>query len=206
MFQRMPWLVRWQAELLVLQTTQQPKIVQALNDTTRLSESVDRASRAAESISQTAEKLPEQFAEERQALLSALQDQESKLNTLFDTGTKFSDSLSVTITNFNALMVRFGVGIPDTNPPSTEAEGPPFNILDYATTAERITAMAQQLNLAITELNTTLDSPALDKLSNQATADVRGVLNHAFLLAAGLIVLCLICGLVYRKVAGRQAK
>ena len=43
--QWMPWLMRWQAELVVLDTTNQPKISQALEDATCLSESIDRFSK-----------------------------------------------------------------------------------------------------------------------------------------------------------------
>ena len=203
---RMPWLLRWQSELLLLDATTQPKVAQALEDTTRLSESVDRASTAAETISRAAESLPAQIAAERQAIVEALEAQEGQLNTVFRSGTAFSDSLGVTITNFDALMKRFGVGEPSTNAAPPDPNAKPFDILDYAKTAEQVTAMAKELNVAINELNTTLDSPAIDKLSNQATADVRSILNHAFLLAAGLVVLVLVCALIYRAAAGRKAK
>ncbi|MCU0788952.1 MAG: hypothetical protein MUC91_12355, partial [Verrucomicrobia bacterium] len=191
--QRMPWLVRWQSQLMVLETTDQPKVAQALNDATSLGTSIDRVSQAAETISQTAAALPAQIAAERQAIVAALDAQEGKITTVLQSGTEFSTSLNTTIGTFDALMKRFGVGEPDTNPPPAGPQGPPFNILDYAQTAEQITGMAKALNVAIAELNTTLDSPALDRLSHQATADAHSVLNHAFLLAAGLVVLILVC-------------
>ena len=43
-----------------------------------------------------------------------------------------------------ALASQFGVGQPIVAPPDTNS--PPFNILDYARTAEQIATMAQQLN------------------------------------------------------------
>ncbi len=153
--QRMPWLVRWQAELLVLDATTQPQVAQALKDATSLSESVDRASQAAESISQTAAVLPARIAAERKAIMEALEAQEGQLNTVFHSGTEFSDSLGITITNFDALMKRFGVGVPDTKTAPPDPNARPFDVLDYAKTAEQVTAMAKQLNLAINELNTT---------------------------------------------------
>lgn len=206
MLQRMPWVLRWQTELTLLETADQPHFTQVLQDATSLSASADRASRAAEGLSQVAEKLPEQVSAERKAIVDALEQQESQLNTLFQSGTAFSDSLGITITNFDALMVRFGVGVPDTNAPPPAPNAKPFDILDYAKTAEQVAAMAKELNVTIKELNTTLDSPALDKLSNQATTDVRGLLNHAFVLGAGLVVVVLVCALVYRALAGRRPK
>ena len=71
--------------------------------------------------------------------------------------------------------------------------------------------MARQLDLLIQESGSILDSPALDRriaelsaLSDRARADTKSVLNHAFLLAAGLIALTLAAVLVYRRV-GRGA-
>jgi hypothetical protein len=204
--QRMPWLVRWQSELLLLNTTSQPKIARALTNVTELSESVDRASQAAASLSQTAAALPAQMADERRALVAALDAQEGKITTMLESGTEFSAALNTTIESFDALMKRFGVGEPDTNatPPNPNAK--PFDVLDYATTAEQVTAMAKELTVVINDLNNSLDSPALDRLSKQTTADVRGLANHIFLLAAVLVVLMLVCALIYRFTSGHKAK
>jgi len=204
--QRMPWILRWQTELTLLDAADQPHFEQALKDATSLAESADRASRAAETISQVAEELPGQVSAERKAILDALEQQESQLNALFKSGTAFSDSLGVTVTNFDALMKRFGVGVPDTNAPPPDPDAKPFDILDYARTADQITAMAKELNVTINELNTTLDSPALDRLSNQTTSDARGLMNHAFLLAAGLVVLGFLCAVIYRFAASRRGR
>ena len=86
----------------------------------------------------------------------------------------------------------------------------PFNILDYARTAGQIATMAQQLDTLLKDAGGTLDSSALDKriadlnaLSARARADATSVLNHAFLLAGGLIVIALVSALVYRRFAPR---
>jgi len=67
--------------------------------------------------------------------------------------------------------------------------------------------MARQLDLLIQESGSILDSPALDRrigeldtLAERARADAKSVLNHAFLLAAGLIVLTLAAVLICRRV------
>ena len=198
--QWMPLLVRLQSELLVLETTSQPRVVQALEDTTSLSESIDRLSKAAETISETAAGLPAQVADERKAIIEAMNMQEGQITTLFQAGTELSVSMNTAIESLDALMKRFGVGEPHA---PRDPNRKRFDILDYAKTADSFTATAEQLNETLLELNTTLDSPALDKLSNQTKADVRGILNHAFLLAAGLVVLVLVCTLIYRRVSGR---
>ena len=155
--------------------------------------------------------LPDRIATERKLILAALEAQEGKLRELsaevgrtLAAGDKMSTSLNTTLITFDALMKRFGVGEPDTSLPDTNT--PPFNILDYAKTAEQIAAMAQQIDALIKAANSTLDSPALDKritdlnqVTRQAKADATSVLNHAFLLGAGLIVLAFACALGYRR-------
>jgi len=204
----MPFLVRWQTELLADELLRQEEVTNALT-------SADRLSRAAESMSQTAALLPDRISAERKAITDELAAQEGKLRELsaevtrtLAAGEKMSTSLNTTLITFDALMKRFGVGEPSTTPPDTNS--PPFNILDYAKTAEQITAMSFQLDTLIKDANGTLGSPALDKriaelnaVSTKAKADAESVLNHAFLLAAVLILLALVCALVYRRFVPR---
>ena len=122
-----------------------------------------------------------------------------------------STSLNTTLITFDALMKRFGVGEPSTTPPDTNS--PPFNILDYAHTADQIAAMAQQLDALIKDASDTVATPALDKriaelnaLSGRARTDAKSVLNHAFLLAAGLIVLIFAGAVLYRRASRPSPK
>lgn len=206
----MPFLVRWQTEMLAGHLLRQQEITNALA-------AADRLSRAVESASQTAALLPEKVSGERKAILDALEQQEGKLKSLsaevaqtLTAGEKMSTSLNATIVSFDGLMKRFGVGEPDTSPPDTNS--PPFNILDYARAAEQIAIMAQQLDALIKDANGTMDTPALDKriaqlgaLSTQARIDAKSVLNHAFVLVAGLIVLGFACALLYRRLGQSRA-
>ncbi len=204
--ERMPFFVRWQVELLSDELLNQQQVANTLA-------SVDRISRAAESISQSAAVLPDRITEERKAILTALDSQEGRLRALseevtrsLNAGEKMSTSLNTTITTFDALMKRFGVGEPSTSPPDTNS--PPFNVLDYAQTANQIGAMAQELDALIKDANNTVATPALDAklnaISGRASADAKSVLNHAFLLAAGLIVLGFACALIYRRLTPRN--
>jgi hypothetical protein len=202
--ERMPGLMRLQIDLLTDQILDQEEITNAIA-------SADRLSRAAESASLTAAGLPDRISAERKAILNALDTQEGRLRELsaqvtltLAAGEKMSTSLNTTILSFNALMKRFGVGEPSTSPPDTNS--PPFNILDYARTAGQVATMAQQIDVLIKDASGTVETPALDKriaqlnaLSGRARADAKSVLNHAFLLAAGLIVLGFACAFVYRR-------
>ncbi len=202
--QHLPFLLRWQTELLAEQLLRQEQL-------TNVVASADRLSRAAESASQTAAELPDRVTAEREAILAALEAQEGRLRELaaevsrtLQAGERMSASLNTTLLTFDALMRRFGVGEAPQHPADTNR--PPFNILDYARTAEQIAVMAQQLDTLLKDAGGTLDTPALDQrvaslkaLSAQAKADARSVLNHAFLQAAGLVVLVLVCALIYRR-------
>lgn len=210
-FQRIPFLVRWQVELLSSQWFQQTAVTDALD-------SVARVSRAVESASQTAAQLPDRLTAERKAILAALEQQEGRLRELsaevtrtLVAGERMSTSLNTTLMTFDTLMKRFGVGEPTAAPPDTNS--PPFNILDYAKTAEQIAVMAQQLDALLKDANGTLDSPALDKrisslqaVADHARADAKSVLNHAFLLAAGLVLLAFICAVTYRRLGARSTR
>jgi len=208
--ERLPFLLRWQTELLAEQLLSEEQLTNALA-------SAERLSRAAESASQTAALLPDRLGAERKAILDALDAQEGRLRDLsaevgrtLASGEKMSTSLNTTIISFDALMKRFGVGEPSTSPPDTNSQ--PFNILDYGRSAGQIGAMAQQLDALIKDASGTVAAPALDRriaelnaLSARARADGKSVLNHAFLLLAGLVLLIFLCAAVLRQLPQRGA-
>lgn len=208
--QRMPFLLRWQSELLAAELLGQGHVEALL-------ESTDRISRAAESLGRTAEKLPERVTAEREALVAALDAQEGRLRELsaevrrtLTAAEAMSTSLNTTLITFDALMKRFGVGEPDSGPPDTNAA--PFNILDYAQTADRMTAMARELGALIKDTAGALDSPAFNQrlqqltaVSARAKADAKSLLNHAFLLGAGLVLLAFGCAVAHRRLGRRGA-
>src|SRR5262249_23544851 len=148
--QRMPFLLRLQTELLGSEFARQPEVHQVLTNASRLSDSAERLSLAAESASQTAAGLPDRISAERKAILDALEQQEGQLRELAGqvdrtlvSADKMSGSLSITITNFDALMKRFGVGEPSTDSKS-DTNSSPFNILDYGQVAQQVAAMAKE--------------------------------------------------------------
>jgi hypothetical protein len=206
--ERMPNLLRWQTQLLTDEVLDHGQITNALA-------SAERISAAAQSISQTAAQLPKDISEERKAILDALQAQEGQLRGLsaqvgqtLTAGEHMSTSLNATLTTFTALMKLFGMGQPSTTPPDTNS--PPFNILDYAKTADEVANMAQQLDVLLKDASGTVQTPALDKriaelnaLAGRARADAKSVLNHAFLLVAGLLVLAFALALTYRRLTPR---
>jgi hypothetical protein len=213
-FQRMPFLLRLQTELVTYQVTEQPAIRLALTNTALLANSADRISRATESVSQTAAQLPERISIERKEILASLDQQEGKLRDLtaqvdlaLQSGEKMSTSLNTTLGTFDVLMKRFGVGEPGTNAPS-DTNSPPFNILDYGQVADRVGAMAKDINALVSSVNQSV--PQIERLSQQATGDAQKVVERGFRLGLVLIGLllagALLVGIVYRLLAEKISR
>src|SRR4029450_11324616 len=108
------------------------------------------------------------------------------------------------LNTFDGRRKRVGVGEPEPNSPS-KSNSAPFNILDYARTAEQLAVTAKELDVLLRDAGSTLDSPALNKRledlrvgAARARADAKSILNHAFLLAAGIVLLSFACALAYR--------
>lgn len=212
--QRMPSILRWQVELLADDLVHHDEVATVLTNAPLVAESADRLSRAVESVSQTAAQLPDRITAERKAVLAALETQETGLRKLsaevtrtLEAGDKMSTSLNTALSSFDGLMKRFGVGEPSTKSSAT-TNAAPFNILDYARAAEQVAIMARELDALIKDTSGTLDSPALSRYSTNLNALVtrsesgaRSLLNRAFLLAAGLVVLTFTGVLACRKLA-----
>jgi multidrug efflux pump subunit AcrB len=207
--QWMPTLLRWQTELLAQNSMAMPEVQQLITNTTRLVSSVER-------FAAVAEQLPGQVRSERQEILKALEAQENKLTPLVNevrltlaSGSQFSTSLNTTITTFDGLMKRFGVG--ETNvvdAPDTNRE--PFRITDYGQTAEKLEAAARQLTELFRTFDHALGSTNLTRLSTEITPVVqqaqtsgRDVVDYAFGRVALLILIGLAAALVYRFISPR---
>jgi hypothetical protein len=200
--QKMPTLVRWQTELFSISAASVPEVQQVVSNSTQIAASVER-------FAAVAEKLPGQVSAERAEILKALQAQEKEVASLMTSGTKMSDSLNTTLTTFDALMKRFGVG--ETNnaaPPATNAE--PFRIQDYTATAAQLDATARQLTELLVTLDRTLGSTNLEKLSaqvapvvQQAQASGKDVVDYAFWKVVLLVIIALLAALCYRFLASR---
>jgi len=202
--QKMPILLRWQTELLALNTSRLPAFEQVISNSTRITATMDR-------YATIGEKLPAQIAAEREAILATLQSQEKDLTNLLASGTQMSDSLNTTLTTFDALMKRFGVGEPKVGgPPPTNAE--PFRIQDYTQTAAQLAVTAQQLNQLLLTLDQTIGSTNISNLAaqmapvmRQAQSTSQDVVDDAFRKGLLLVLAVLVAALTYRFLAPRLA-
>lgn len=208
--QKMPMLLRWQTELLAGNALEIPAVQQLVTNSTQIAASVDR-------FAVVAEKLPAQLSTERQGILKALEAQEKNLSPLVSevrqtltAGSQMSTSLNTTLTTFDAVMKRFGVG--ETNQsgsPGTNAQ--PFRIQDYGQTAAQLEAAARQLTELLHMLSQTLDSTNLSRLSAQVTPVVqqaqtggKEIVDYAFRKALLFLALVLLAALAYRFLAARM--
>jgi hypothetical protein len=207
--QKMPMLLRWQTELLSVNAVEMPAMQQLVTNSTQIAASVDRFARVAE-------QLPAQVSAEREEILKALQSQESNLTPLVNevrqtlmAGSQMSTSLNTTLTTFDTVMKRFGVG--DTNnaaPPDTNS--PPFRIQDYGQTAVQLEGAARQLTELLQTLDQIVDSTNLASLAakvspvvQQAQTGGKEIVDYAFYRGILLVALALAAALIYRFLAAR---
>jgi hypothetical protein len=186
-----------------------PAVRQLVTNSTRLASSVER-------FAQVAEQLPGQISTERAEILKALESQERQLTPLVNevrqtlaAGTQMSASLNTTLTTFDTLMKRFGVG--DTNSARTvPGNAEPFRIQDYTTTAAQLEATARQLTELLMALDRTIGSTNLTQLSaqvgpmvQQAQAGGREIVAYAFKMSIFLVAIILAAALIYRFLTAR---
>ena len=120
-----------------------------------------------------------------------------------------STSLNTTLTTFDAVMKRFGVGEPSAaSPPKTNTE--PFRIQDYTQTAAQLEATARQLTELLVTLDQTMGSTNLARISaqvgplvQQAQTGAQETVNYAFWKATLFAVILLVAALVYRLLVAR---
>ena len=194
----MPTLIRWETELLVIQTAEMPQMEKLLANTTQLSESADR-------FSQTAERLPGLISAEREQIVQALNAQLPGLTSLaaqtekaLDAGKQMSNASTATLKSFQDVLRQL-----QASPSNPNAE--PFRINDYTAAAAQINATAQDLVKLLQAFDQTLApgkldglSTRLDALTRQTQASGKELVDYTFrqTLFLGLILIGSACGMV----------
>lgn len=208
--ERMPKLLSWEAQLFVFQMANQPESKQILSNANSLT-------RSTEIFAQTAEGLPKLVNDQREAAINQLFDrmasEESKVRGLLaethatlGAGVEMAESVNAAIKSLDAY-TRF-LSRHDTNATAGSTNHVPFDVRDYGIAATRIGAMARDINTLL--ISASNSAPQAAQLSQQARADAKDVLNHAFRLGM-LLILVLVTGLVaagliYRVLAHRLTR
>lgn len=194
----MPTLIRWETELLVIQTTEIPQMEELLSNIAQLSGSAER-------FSQIAERLPGLIGAERQQIIQALDAQRPGLVSLavqtenaLNAGKLMSDATAATLKSFQDVLRQL-----EASPSDPNAE--PFRINDYTAAAAQINATAQDLVILLQTFEQTLApdkfeelSARLDTLTRQAQADGKELVDYTFrqTLFLGLILIASACAMV----------
>jgi len=208
--QRMPQLLQWQTELVMLHAARIPEVQQLVANTDQLAASGDRLTRLLEQT-------PALISSEREQLVAALRTQQQGLAALakelgitLAQGTRMADATNAALKTFQGVTKQFKSGSPE--PKDTSSE--PFRIKDYAETAAEIARMSKQLKELLDALQPNLNPNTLAALSAQADAvaartQARGtaLVEHTYRLALQLVALTALIvlgtALVYRAASTR---
>jgi hypothetical protein len=199
--QKFPMLLRWQTELLAIDAAEIPAAKQVVASAAQIAASADR-------IAVTAEKIPDRLSKEREEIVKALREQEKEVHSVLTAGTQMSASLNTTLTTFDGVMKRLGVGEP--KPPGPEA--PPVRIQDVTQAVAQLDATTKHLTELLQALDHTLSTADLARLTAQVTPVVqraeaggKEVVDYVFWKSCLLIGLVLAAALIYRFLGPRLA-
>lgn len=200
---RMPDLIRWETELLTLNTLELPQVEHLNNNAAEFASAMDRVSRVAE-------RLPADLSEERERIVTALTSQTREMTALadqvnqaFGSGTQMADATNTTLITFQDLLAQLKAS------PSDD-KGEAFRIQDYTAAAAEIGRTAQRLQ-ALLDMARTVPEPAqskfLERLTQEAQTGSKEFIDYLFLRALLLVgSVCfavLITALAYHRIVAR---
>jgi hypothetical protein len=193
----MPRLIRWNLELLALDISQQGDIQTSL-------ESFDALARSAESLSQTAQSLPESL---RQLLAEAERTGQS-LGPLSQSLERSAKAVAEAGSAWGGLVAELGKPPADPSQPSR-----PFDIREWEQTAAQISSAAIELRALLESVGTLADSKTLAGPLAELTARVekveagsRALVDLAALRGLQLIGVFFVLLFVYRRLEGWIAR
>jgi len=166
--ERMPALIDMQVELGTLEAQKLPEVVAAVG-------SLERATKAAETIADTAKSLPAQIGPEREAAIRQISEeldaQRKALVTDLEqasapvqkllvesretiaAGQALSQELTKTVQAVDAMLKRFDKDPNAPKEPEPAQPGKPFDIVEYGEAATRVGAAAAELRGAVTAVD-----------------------------------------------------
>ena len=214
--QRSPAILRLHTEMLFNDVTQTPQVLQVLADVTGFRETSNH-------FVETLDQLPSRIVREQERFLEELSKKENVLTDLsreyrsaFQAGSEMATSVAQAISTLDAYTARVTtkndedetLSQPVTATAKVAVEDPskrPYDVLDYATTAEEISHASKNLDAAIQSLDKLLASPAWSARQGEVSTlvaeveesaarithrlFVRGLILLALFLAGGLVVL-----------------
>ena len=207
---KMPNLLRWQTELLALNTSRLPAAQQLLANTTQLSGAVDRLTTAAA-------QLPDQLKAEREAIVASLESQQTQLSSLAGevrealvAGSQMSTSLNTTFGTFDRPhgSVR-GRRDERSAHPQRIARGTVSHCRLHASapqvelTGRQLTELINSLQGMIGSTNLGLLAAQVSPVMNQAQVGTKAIVDFIFWRAVWFVLIVLAAGITYRVVSTR---
>ncbi len=232
--QRMPQLISWQAELLYIDSASEPEVVRALQDVSRLTESIEMTARnitelreqapelieaeRTAAIDQAMTRFFEELARERSAALDdlgrraeSLESTLAELDRTFGSGERFSAEATGLVESIQRLTetIQAMQGEPD---PDAE----PTTIADYERLVGSATTLVERLDSLVADIDALASSDAWDQRRvtiDQTMADTQArldaTLDRAFwrglILVLVLVFGLLGAGLTLKLVPGRRS-
>jgi len=217
--ERMPSLIDLQVELATLEAQKLPEVVTAVS-------SLERATKAAETIAETAKSLPAQISPEREAavkqvaeeldaqrraLVKDLEQASAPVQKLLvesretiAAGQALSQELTKTVQAVDTMLKRFDRDPNEPKKPEPAQPGKPFDIVEYGEAATRVGTAAAELRGAITAVDAAM--PQLKKTIDEAVdgAFWKGLFAAITLMVTGAVTVVLVR--VFSARIGTQAK
>jgi hypothetical protein len=232
---RIPGVLRWQVQLLYQELLLKPESQQLLADLSKLAAASDKAASTVEGLAPSLRReldgavshALQGIAKERQAILDALESQSEALRPLvadlrstMDAGERMATAVDGGVKSLDGFVGRF---VPATAPAAEgktspaaarsadeEADGRPFDVLDYGKAASQIREAAAELRELIGSVDRTLADPAAPGAArlSQAAAEVEAsastLLTRAFVYALVLVILVLVALPISLRIARRR--
>ena len=216
---RMPFLLTWQMESLMNDMLIKPELSQSLNAADSLAKSADRTSLAVE-------KLPEQMAKEREAIVSILEDKNGRLAKLLGevrNTTGAADQLAARVHKVAESGERLTLNLRDTatgvtttsqaldqllskhsGPPKPNAK--PFEIEPFVKVSTDINQTVAGLNALLGATDTLIGKRPWAAPTQDVNAMLAAQIDHLFWRALLLIIAFFVLLLLYRVAAKRWLK
>jgi hypothetical protein len=217
-----PALVRWQAQLLLLEVERLGSVQTTVSSAQTLSQASDR-------LAGVAEDLPERLREETERLFADVDERQPELQkTLTElraTVQTVNEALTQAQETSAAVQSVLGElrglrGPPATTRPGAQPASAPatsFDIKEYTRTAETLKAATTELRALVADIRGFLDDGTLDRrgadaraltndLLDQTDSRLRHVIDHAFWRAVQFALLLLVVGGVYRIIGARFSR
>ncbi len=195
--QRLPQIIRWQAELLAIRTSELPQVEQLVAASTQLAAAMDR-------VGTLADQLPGLISSDKPGLVNLSRE----LGLALAEGARMAETTDTALQTFDSIVARLDN---ERDKPGRDKE--PFRIKDYAETAVEISRMSERLTTLLSLLESNLAPESLAKLSTAADAVAantqarsKEVVDYAFRRSLQLVAAVLLAALAYRAISVRLVR